>query len=141
MLEGLQTEIDRYPELVGASNEIKMRAINSATAETELWVVRDDELKVPVGDMLALLSLDSQARLYDFMQTDTNEAKGFKLFYEKHDQFKVADPVFRGTIQLLHDPLNVLTVDERDIILRLGERLQTRAEELFGRLITAEDFE
>ena len=141
MLENLQTEIDRYPELIGASKQIICNKINNTPANVESWVVRSDEHKVPIGDMFALLSLASQVKLYDWMEAKTDPAKGFLLFYNKHDQFKVSDPVFRGTLELMCDPLLLITETERDAILRFGERLQTRAEELFGRDITEGDFE
>lgn len=141
MLEGLQTEIDKYPTLIGASNEIKMRTINTAPAETEAWVVRDDDHKVPKGDMLALMSAASQVKLYDWMEANSDAAKGFKLFYYSHDQFKTTDPVFRGTIQILRAYFNLITEAEETAVLRMGERLKTRAEEVFGRLIELGDFE
>lgn len=140
MLYGLQAEIDRYPGLVGASKKLICDTINTAPALIEAWVVRDDDHKCPKGDMLAYLSQASQVKLSDWMDAKSTEAKGFNLFYNAHVQFKTTDPVFRGTIQLLHDPLALISEGERDAILRMGERLKTRAEELFGRLITMEDF-
>lgn len=141
MLEGLQTEIDKYPELTGASNKIIMDRLNIEPGQVETWVVRSDNVKVPKGDMLALLSADSQVKLFDWMDAKSDAAKGFNLFYFAHDQFKVADPIFRGTIELLCSPLELITEAERDAILRFGERLQTRSEELWDRSLTAEDFE
>ena len=141
MLDGLQTEINTYPTLVGASNKIKMQTINEAPAVTPAWIVMTEELKVPKGDMLALLSSASQVKLYDWITAaSTAEAKGFNLFYTAHERFKVTDSVFRGTITLLHDPLALITESEKNAILRLGERLKTRAEELFGRPIVEGDF-
>jgi len=141
MLTGLQEEIDKYQELIGASKKVIMNKLNNEPGQVETWVVRDDNVKVPKGDMLELTSAASQVKLFDWMKAESDAAKGFSLFYYAHDQFKVSDPVFRGTIQLLCDPLAIMTEPERDAILRLGERLQTRSEELFGRKITEEDFE
>ena len=142
MLTGLQEEIDAHAELTGASKEIIINALNADdTAQTETWAVRDDILKVPKGDMLALLSFASQVKLYDWLQAGSDYAKGFSLFFYAHDQFKVTDAVFRGTISLLCDPLELITADEKNAILRLGERKISRAEELWGRLIVKGDFE
>jgi len=141
MLDGLQTEINRYPELIGASKRITCQKINSEPGLVETWVVSSDICRVPKGDTLAMLSNASQVKLYDWLKAESNEAKGFSLLFYAHDHFKTSDPVFRGTISLLHDPLALITLAEKDAILRLGERLQTRAEELFGRDIVEEDFE
>jgi len=141
MLTGLQEEIDKYPELIGASKKVIMNKLNTEPGQVETWIAQEGALKVPKGDIIALTSPASQAKLFDWMRAESDEAKGFSLLYYAHSQFKVSDPVFRGTIQLLCDPLGIMTEAERDAILRLGERLQTRSEELFGRKITEEDFE
>ena len=68
-----------------------------------------------------------------------NNALAFHEFYTSHDQFKTSDPVFRSMVTLLNS-INKITTDEKTALLRLGERKQSRAEELFGRKITIEDF-
>lgn len=143
MLNGLQNEITLHSELNGASKEIIIDFLNKdGTAIVESWTNRNDEtLKVPKGDMLALLSLESQVKLYDWLKAESDAAKGFSLFFYSHDQFKTCDPVFRGTISLLNNPLFIITEAERDAILRLGERKISRAEELFGHKLTMEDFD
>jgi len=141
MLAGSQEEIALHQELNGASKDIIIMSLNTdGTSQTESYVVMDDVLKVPKGDILALLSFGSQVALYDWMKAESNEAKGFSLFYNSHDQFRVANPVFRGTISLLNNPLTIITESECDAILRLGERKISRAEELFGRKIIEGDF-
>jgi hypothetical protein len=143
MLNGLIDEIALHNELNGASKEIVINFLNQdGTAIVESWTNRNDEsLKVPKGDMLALLSLESQVKLYDWLKAESDAAKGFSLFFYSHDQFKTCDPVFRGTIELLYNPLSIITESERDSILRLGERKISRAEELFSRKVTMGDFE
>jgi hypothetical protein len=143
MLEGLQTEIDNNPSFAGASVKYILNTLNQdGSAQTETWAVMDTVTKVPKGDMMALLSTESQEKIFDFLAAPTTApAKGFNLFFYAHDQFTVTDAVFRGTIQLLHDPLTLITATERDEILRLGERSISRAEELFGRKLTEGDFE
>jgi len=141
ILQGLPEEITAHPELVGASREIIINTLNTMPGSGGTYVVMTDLLKIPKGDILALLSFESQVKLYDWIKAESDYAKGFSLFFYAHDQFKVSDPVFRGTISLLNNPLNLITEPERDAILRLGERLQTRSEELWGRLITEGDFE
>lgn len=141
MLEGLQTEIDAHPELNGASKEIIINALNAdGTAQTETWAVRDDILKVPKGDMLALMSASSIANIIRWMRAEADDnALAFHELYISHDQFTVTNPVFRAFIGLLHS-LGKITADEQTAILRLGERKISRAEELWDRLLTVEDF-
>lgn len=141
MLENLQTEIDNHPEFLGASNKIIIETLNTnGSAEIESWVTDEKERLVPKGDMLALLSLSSQVKFYDWMNAESDAAKGFSLFYNAHEHFKCNDPVFIGTMQLLYNPLAIITETELNLILRLGQRKISRAEELFGRKITIEDF-
>jgi len=141
MLNGLQEEIAVHPEFVGASREIIINKLNTMPGSGGAYIVMADTLKIPKGDILALLSFESQVKLYDWIKAESDYAKGFSLFFYAHDQFKVSDPVFMGTITLLNNPLDLITESERDAILRLGERLQTRSEELWGRAITNGDFE
>lgn len=141
MLNGLQDEIAVHPEFVGASREIIINKLNIMPGSGGAYVIMADALKIPKGDILAILSFESQVKLYDWLKAGSDHAKGFSLFFYAHDQFKVSDPVFRGTISLLNNPINLITEIERDSILRLGERLQTRSEELWGRSITEGDFE
>ena len=143
MLNGLIEEIVLHNELNGASKEIIINFLNKdGTAIVESWTNKNDEnLKVPKGDMLALLSLESQVKLYDWLKAESDAAKGFSLFFYSHDQFKVCDPIFRGTISLLQNPLSIITESEKNAILRLGERKISRAEELWNRKLEIGDFD
>jgi len=137
----LTNEISSRPELVGASKQIIINKLNSEPASVETWVTDDQERLVPKGDMLAKLSLSSQVKLYDWMKAESvDEAKAFTLFYNAHEHFKAQDPLFRGTIQQLCSVFNLITTDEMNAVLRMGERLQTRAEELVGHKLTEADF-
>lgn len=142
MLTGLQTEIDAHQELTGASKEIIINTLNADdTAQTETWTVRDDIIKVPKGDMLALMSASSIANIIRWMRAEADDnALAFHELYISHDQFTVTNLVFRAFIGLLHS-LGKITADEQTAILRLGERKISRAEELWGRFLTVEDFE
>ena len=141
MNQELQTEINNRQELTTASPAIIMQTLNNEPAQVETWVTDTDERLIPKGDMLALLSLSSQVKLYDWMKAEaTDAAKGFTLFYNSHEHFKCSDPVFIGTIQLLENPLGLITETERDAVLRFGQRKLTRAEELVGHKLIVEDF-
>ena len=137
----LSNEISTRPELAGASQQIIINKLNSENGSVETWVVDDKERLVPKGDMLAKLSLASQVKLYDWMKGEAvDEAKAFTLFYNAHEHFKAQDPLFRGTIQQLCSVFNLITTDEMNAVLKMGERLQTRAEELVGHKLTESDF-
>lgn len=141
MFEGLQTEIDAHPELTGASKEIIINALNAdGTAQVESWAVRNNVLKVPKGDILALMGVPSIANVVKWMRAEADDnALAFHTLYDSHDQFIVTNSVFRAFVGLLHS-LGKITAGEQTAILRLGERKISRAEELWSRFITAEDF-
>jgi len=141
MLTGLQQEIDAHPELVGSSAKKRMEALNQdGSAQVESYVVKDDVVKIPKGDMMAMMSVGSLASVITWMRAEADAtAMVFHEFFNAHEQFKVTDPMFRAMISGLAPGL--ITTDERDAILRLGERPISRAEEVFGRKLTMEDFE
>lgn len=142
MLEGLQIEINAHLELTGASKEIIINALNAdGTAQTETWVVRNDILKVPKGDILALMNASSIANVIRWMRAEADDnALAFHTLYDSHDQFIVTNSVFRSFITLLHS-IGKITETEKTAILRLGERKISRAEELWGRMLVEGDFE
>ena len=142
MLEGLQEEIDKHPEFIGASNRIIMNSLNEDdTAETESWDVNTVEVKVPKGDIMAMLSMNSLGNVLTWMRAESDTtALIFHEFYLAHERFKVTDTMFRSLVSNL-ETNGLITSDEKDNVLKLGERKISRAEELFGRKLTMEDFE
>jgi hypothetical protein len=143
MLSGLQEEIDRHPELTGAASNIIMDRLNrDGTASVETWVVSSEPCKVPKGDIMAAIALSGNlANVIRWMRAEADDlALMFHTFFDAHEEFKTSDPVFRHLISGLQAS-SLISTFERDTILKLGERKISRAEELFGRKITMEDFE
>jgi len=140
MLNGLAEEISAHPELMGASRDIIISTLNTMPGSGGIYVVMADTLKIPKGDILALLCAESIANVIKWMRAEgDNNALAFHELYIAHDQFTVTNAVFRSFIELLA-ALSKVSETEKEAILRLGERLQTRSEELFNRLITEKDF-
>jgi len=79
----------------------------------------DTSLKVPKGDIMAMLSVDSLAAVIGWMRAEAdNYALAFHEYFKAHDQFKVKDPVFVQFIALL-ESLGHITETEKDAILAL----------------------
>lgn len=142
MLSGLQEEINNHTELQTASKDIIINALNAdGTAQTETWSVMSETVKIPKGDMLALMSATSIANVVKWMRAEADDnALAFHELYLSHDQFTVTNTVFRLFINLLAS-LEKITESERDAIMRLGERKISRAEELWNKKIEQGDFE
>ena len=142
MLEGLQAEINAHAEFTGASNRIIMQVLNTdGTAQTESWAVNDTEIKIPKGDIMAMLSLESLGAVLTWMRAENDvTALVFHEFYLAHERFKVTDQMFRTLISGLETG-GLITTTEKDAVLRLGERKISRAEELFERKLELTDFE
>jgi len=141
ILQGLSEEISAHPEFVGASREIIINNLNTMPGSGGAYVVMADTLKIPKGDILSLLSAESIANVIKWMRAEgDNNALVFHELYIAHDQSTVTNAVFRSFIELLA-AISKISEIEKGAILRLGERLQTRSEELFNRLITEKDFE
>ena len=142
MLARLEEEINNYPDLITASKDIIINVLNAdGTAQVETWIVIDDVLKIPKGDILALMSPTSIANVVRWMRAEADDnALAFHELYLSHDQFTVTNTVFRNFISLLTS-LGKITDSECNAILRLGERKISRSEEIWNRLLTTEDFE
>ena len=141
MLDGLQEEINAHSEFEGWSRRLIKEALNKDdTAQVETWEVNNDIIKIPKGDMMAMISLSNLAVVLTWMKAEGDAtALVFHEFYKAHDQFKVNDPMFRQLISGLESG-GMISDEEKTSILRLGERKISRAEELFGRKLTMEDF-
>ena len=140
MLEGLQVEIDKHPELTGASRTVIMNALNEpGSAIAESWVVNPEPVMLTVNDVYTkYASNESLAKLIDFL--DQPENKALKLRFDKATHFNLSNTTVRAMMKGLHFA-GVITDDEYNAIKRRGEVRLSRAEELFGRKITLGDFE
>lgn len=144
MLNGLQEEIALHKELTGAAKEIVINILNAdGTANIETWkTIPHTEQKITISKA-ALLTYVTQAErknMRALMASGTDAGEDLKMLYEADDVFWVNDPTFIGMINSL-SLAGIISVDAASAIKRLGERGMSRAEELFGRKITVEDFE
>lgn len=144
MLSGLQEEILLHPELAGASKEIVINTLNAdGTANIETWeTIPHTEQKITISKAALLTHVTQSERknMRALMSSGTDAGEDLKMLYEADDVFWVNDPTFIGMIDSLAQA-GIISVDAAYEIKRLGERSISRAEELFGRSITAEDFE
>jgi len=139
MLVGLQEEIDKHPELVGASKEIIIKTLNKeGSAEVKTWVINPSPVMRTINDVYTKYISDaSLTRLIDFL--DQSENKALKLRFDKATHFNLSNDVVRTLMTRLH-AAGIITDDEYNVLKRAGEVRLSRAEELFGRKITIEDF-
>lgn len=136
MLAGLQTEIDKHPDLAGASARIVMEKLNHpGSASTEELVKNENSRRLPKANLLAMLDNGNIQKLIDFMETQPV----MKLLFDSASSFDPSHSKFVEMISTL-EGASIISADEKTAILRIGERLKSRAEELFGRNITMEDF-
>ncbi|WP_321495646.1 hypothetical protein [uncultured Desulfobacter sp.] len=140
MLDGLQTEIAARSELAGASKKIIMAALNDpGSAETEAWVVSSAPVLVDKDDIYTYHISDATfVKLIDFL--DSEAGRYMKARFDSANSFNLAATAVRTMLAGLY-AAEICTEDEYKELLRLGEVQKSRAEELFGRFITAEDFE
>lgn len=144
MLQGLQEEIDKHPELTGASKEIIISTLNTdGTAEVEAWdIIPLDSQKISISKLKLLTYLTAEQRqgLRTMLAGISEVEQDLAMLYNSDDTFWINDPFFRG---MLRNIATALSMDEGIVteIKRLGERKISRAEELFGRKIQEGDFE
>ena len=150
MLTGLQDEITSRTDLATASKERIMQLLNEdGSALSDTWAPIDvfvNPIRISKNTVKATyLTMEQRKNLRDMLASaDTIDAsdalKDFADLYKGDDVFFVNHPTFRSML----DTLGVaLSIDPAVIteIKRLGERKISRAEELFTRKITMEDFE
>lgn len=82
------------------------------------WAAKEYEiqpdLKMPKGDLMAMLSVDSLANVIGWMRAEAdNNALAFHEYFKAHDQFKVKDPTFLQFIGLLYS-LGHITETEKN---------------------------
>lgn len=144
MLTGLSDELVNHPELGTASNAKILEALNApGSASTEVWTaISLDEQKVTLSKatLLTYLSAAQRKALRELMGSGTDAGEDLKMLYDADNVFWVNSPTFRGLMDSLAAG-SVITTEIADAVKRLGERLQSRAEELWGRKLTMEDFE
>lgn len=137
----LQTEISAR-NLAGASSKIIARILNEpGSASVETWVVAGSERRILKSLLLSYISIANLAAFSDWLETNTSEtAKAFRLFWSANDEFDMTNDRARVLVNFLQTQ-SLIAADEKTEILRMGEELNSRAMELFEKLITAEDVE
>jgi hypothetical protein len=110
--QALSTELIQYVYIPEPDFPIRRWATKEYSDDTE-------ELKIPKGDLMALLSVDSLANIIGWMRAEAdNYALAFHEYFKAHERFKVKDPVFLQFITLLAN-LNHITEDEKSILFNL----------------------
>ena len=106
----LPIEIQSFTYTPAEDFPIRRWASNSAAVKPDLT------LKVPKGDIMAMLSVDSLAAVIEWMRAEADKyALAFHEYYLAHDQFRVKDAVFLGFIDLLFS-LGHITESEKNAI-------------------------
>jgi hypothetical protein len=144
MLTGLQEEITSRVDLATASKERILQLLNEdGSALTETWQlipIAEQTIKLSKLALLTRLTKAQRAGIRAMLEGTSEDEKDFQMLYNSDDEFWVNDLTFRETLDTL---AVILSIDAGVVtaIKRLGERKISRAEELFNRKITMEDFE
>lgn len=140
MLEGLQDEINNWPNLVGASQKIIMATLNApGSALIDDWVISPGPVLKSLNDIYThYVSDETLGNLLTLLSQEGNEVLALRLDKATHIDL-TASFVLNMFATLL--AAGVCTQAEYDAILRLGQVQKSRAQELFGRQLTLGDFE
>ncbi len=138
MLAGLIEEIAAHHELNGACKEIVINTLNEpGSALVESWKINPEQAMISKNELYTHQISDATfRRLIDYLETDKYMAE---RIHEATD-FNMSSPAVRTIMGSLY-AAGIATESEYNSLLRLGEIKMSRAEELFGRNITVEDFE
>lgn len=138
MLAGLIEEIAAHPELTGACKEIVVNALNEpGSALVESWKINPEPAMISKNELYTHQISDATfRRLIDYLETDKYMAERIHAA----TNFNMSSPAVRSMMGALYTG-GIATEAEYNSLLRLGEIKLSRAEELFGRKITVEDFE
>ena len=138
MLAGLIEEISAHPELNGACKEIVINTLNEpGSALVESWKINPEPAMISKNELYTHQISDATfRRLIDYLETDKYMAERIHTA----TYFNMSSPAVRSIIGALYAE-GIATEAEYNSLLRLGEIKLSRAEELFGRKITVEDFE
>ena len=139
--EGLRGELARFP---GAGAKVVAAALNvDGTALTDTWVdISLEERKIDIhkADLLAMLTDAENGALITFRESGSMAARVFDEFYRASGYFTVTHERMRRMLRSLHAD-GVIGADSLTSILRLGQRLLSRAEELIGRKIAVAEID
>lgn len=139
MLDGLQAEIENWPILSGAGHKIMMSVLNEpGSASVEAWITSPTPVLKSLNEIYTYyVSDETLGKLLTLLSQEGNEVLALRL--DKATHLDLTTPL---VINLLGQLLSggICTQSEHDALLRLGQIQKSRAEELFGRKLTLEDF-
>lgn len=122
----------------GAGSDIIYRELNKdGSASIETWVtipVEVQHVNIHKAVLLAAMTPAERAGLRMALSADED----FRMLYEAADEFTINHPTTIAMINGLVTGIG-LRQEAAGGIIRLGQRLKSRAEELIGRKITADE--
>ena len=144
MLTGLQNEIENRQDLLTASRDEIIRALNAdgtALVKTcELIPLTEQKIKLSKLSLLTYLTPEQRYGLRAMLNNPSDAAQDFKMLYEADNEFWVNDNTFQAMMDMLGAALSI-SPDVVAEIKQKGGRIISRAEELFSKKISAIDFE
>jgi hypothetical protein len=149
MLEGLQDEIKNWPQLLGASPKLVMDVLNKPgsfigvyTDDAE-WTVKNEPAMISKSELMTrYLSLSSGQAFSSFLdKIDPFNRYVNRLFSQvEGNGIDMSLGTVRDLFTYIYQTGSICTESEYHALMKLGERQLSRAEELFGRKLTEEDF-
>lgn len=139
MLSGLQEEINQHPNLVGASPQLVISKLNApGSALTEALITNPERVLMSINEIYTYYICDATlANLISYLQQPGNEVIALRM--DKATHLDMSSLLVTTLLyQLLED--EVCTQMEYNTLIRLGQIKKSRAEELFDRKLTEEDF-
>ena len=121
---------------LGADN-IKGYLTKEGTAEKETWItipMVEQKINIHKAVLLAAMTPQERAGLRAALAADED----FRMLYEAADEFTINHPTTIAKIDSLIAGIG-LKSEVATGIKRIGQRLQSRSEELIGRNITVEE--
>lgn len=138
----LQAELANNPALQGRAASLVQRDLTAAgSSVVETWVVADSERRILKSLLLSYISIANLAAFSDWLETNISDtAKAFRMFWHANDEFDMTNDRARLLVGFLASQ-ELISADEQVEILRMGEVLQSRSQELFGRQLSLEEVE
>lgn len=138
--EEVRAEIAIHPELSTAAPRIIAQVLNTAgTAQTETWVVSDKPREVFKAQFGLVLSDTGCASIQALLEGSDAASLAFRFRWNSvRESLDLADTKVRDMIASFCSA-GLISTDERNALLRMGEERASRAYEIIGRAITADE--
>lgn len=136
------TEIDMNPEISNAGADIILNYLNApGSANNPTSVVKDTKTEIFKAQIVLMLSDESCAAIQTLLEGTDITSKAFRLRWnEAKEVIDLSDVRVRGMIEGFHLG-GLITEDEKNNLLALGEELSSRSYEMLGRKLTLEEIE